>query len=219
MSYHLEKQIDKLKKLILQLGKMVEESVRGAIQSIQDRDATLAQKIRDGDSAINDAEVDVEEECLHTLALYQPVAQDLRYVIAILKINNDLERIADLAVNIAKQAYFLSNEAPLNVVPFDLPEMAKSIQFMLKNSLDAVVNLDPELAQSVRDTDDRVDEIHRLMYQQVAIQLRDEPEHINQLIHLLGVSRHLERIADLTVNIAEDVLYMAKGEIVRHGGS
>jgi len=216
MSYHLEKQINNLKKRILQLGTMVEESVRGAIQSIQTRNPTLAQEIIDGDSTINEAEVDVEEECLHTLALYQPVAQDLRYVVAILKINNDLERIADLAVNIAKQAHYLSKEKPLDVVPFDLPGMSKTIQSMLKSSLDALVNLDPDLAQSVRDTDDRVDEIHRRMYQQVERQLRDEPEHTRQLIHLLGVSRHLERIADLTVNIAEDVLYMAKGEIVRH---
>lgn len=92
--------------------------------------------------------MDVEEECLHTLALYQPVAQDLRYVVAILKINNDLERIADLAVNIAKQAHSLSKETPPNVVPFDLPGMTKTIQSMLKNSLDALVNLDPDLAQS-----------------------------------------------------------------------
>lgn len=217
MSYHLEKQINKLKKLILQLGTMVEESVRGAIQSIQTRDPGLAQKIMDGDEAINEMEVDVEEECLHTLALYQPVAQDLRYVVAILKINNDLERIADLAGNIAKQVRFLAQEEPVNTLPFDLPGMTKTIQAMLKNSLDALVNLDPELAQSVRDTDDRVDEIHRQMYQQVERQLRDEPEHTSQLIHLLGVSRHLERIADLTVNIAEDVLYLAKGQIVRHG--
>ena len=217
MPKHLDRQINKLKKLILQLCTRVEEAVQGAIQAIQTHNIQLANQVIQSDEIINEAEIDVEEECLHTLALHQPVAQDLRYVVAILKINNDLERIADLAVNIAKQANYLAEEERIDDVPYDLTGMTRTVQTMLQRSIEALLNIDTDLAQSVRDTDDEVDHIHRQMYQQVEERLRKNPQHARQLIHFLGISRQLERIADLTVNIAEDVVYLAKGEIVRHG--
>lgn len=217
MSQHLQRQITKLKKQILQVGTLVEEAVRDAIQAVHSRDPALARRIVQGDTEINEMEIDVEEECLHTLALHQPVAQDLRYVIAVLKINSDLERIADLAVNVAKQAILLSEEPRIEALPYDLPGMAKKVKTMLEQSLDALVNSDTDMAEAVRTMDDDVDAIHRQMYLDVEQRIQQDPENTRQLIQLLGVSRNLERIADHTVNIAEDVLYMAKGGIYRHG--
>jgi phosphate transport system protein len=219
MTVHLQRQFENLKKMILTLGTVVEESVDAAIQAVTRRDTDLAQKVIDEDARVDLMEVDVEEECLHTLALYQPVAFDLRFVVSVLKINNDLERIADLSVNIAEQAQFLALEAELDHVPFDLSGMARRVRGMLKRSLDALVNVDSELADSVVKMDDEVDIIHREMYQQIEQSMREEPHHIEQLIHLLSTSRHLERIADHCTNIAEDVIYMARGDIARHSAS
>lgn len=216
MSTHLQRQFDRLKKLILLLGTMVEESVERAIRAAEQRDAELADKVIDDDQKIDLMEIDVEEECLHTLALHQPVAFDLRFVIATLKINNDLERIADLAVNVAEQARFLSQEDLPVDVPFDLRGMGRLVRTMLKQSLDALVNVDPKLADQVRTTDDQVDAIHRQMYEQVETLIRENPHQIQQMIHFLNISRQLERIGDHCVNVAEDVIYMARGDIARH---
>ncbi len=217
MSRHLFRQIDKLKRMVLQLGALVEKAVHQSIVSVQQRDPRLAQTVIDEDRMIDEMEIDIEEECLHTLALHQPVAQDLRYVVAVLKINNDLERIADLAVNIAEQSCLLANEMPLNLVSFDLPDMANQVQAMLSNSLDALVNIDPKQAQAVRKADDQIDRIHRALFEEVEQRISEHPEHAAQLLHVLNVSRQLERIADHAENIAEDVLYTANGEIYRHG--
>jgi phosphate transport system protein len=216
MSLHFQRQVNTLKKVILGLGTLVEEKVADAIRAIESRDTALANRVIESDDEVDKMELEVEEECLHTLALHQPVAFDLRYVIAVLKINNDLERIGDLAVNIAEQAVFLANEMPLDDIPFDLPGMAGTVRRMLKQSLDALINIDPELAQRVRESDDQVDAIHREMYQAIESGMRENPHRIEQYIHLLNVSRQLERIADHSVNIAEDVIYMAKGEVLRH---
>ncbi|MCE9589969.1 MAG: phosphate signaling complex protein PhoU [Planctomycetes bacterium] len=216
MSLHLQRQINRLKDMILALGTLVEENTEAAIRAIETRDAKLAAAVIERDNEIDQKEIDVEEECLHTLALHQPVAFDLRYIVAVLKINNDLERIADLAVNIAEKVEFLiKNRAPTGI-PFDLPQMTQKVRAMLKQSLDALVNLDPEIAEVVRRTDDEVDLIHRQMYQHVKQAIRQNPEDVELLVNLLSVSRNLERIADHAVNIAEDVIYMAKGDILRH---
>lgn len=195
---------------------MVEESVEGAIRAVDTRDTQLAQQIIKSDEQVDMMEIDIEEECLHTLALHQPVAFDLRYVVAVLKINNELERIADLAANIAKRADFLVHQPKVETVPYDLPRMAAMVRTMLKRSLDALVKIDPDMARSVVDMDDEVDEIHRQMYQDVENEIRKNLDHVPQLIHLLSISRQMERIADHAVNIAEDVMYMALGEILRH---
>lgn len=216
MSLHLQRQVNGLKKAILTLGTLVEERVADAIRAIEARDVNLANRVIESDNDVDRMEIEVEEECLHTLALHQPVAFDLRYVVAVLKINNDLERIGDLAVNIAEQAVFLANDLPLDDVPFDFPGMTSHVRRMLKMSLDALVNIDPDLAQKVRDSDDFVDAIHREVYTAVEGGIRENPHRIEQFVHMLNVSRNLERIADHTVNIAEDVIYMAKGEVLRH---
>jgi phosphate transport system protein len=216
MSKHFIRQIEKLKRMILTLGGFVEQSVEQAIRAIEDRDVDLARAVIDNDTRIDILEVDIEEECLHTLALYNPVASDMRFVVSIVKINRDLERIGDLAVNLAEQAIFLADEPRFEPAPFDLGEECSRVRSMLKRSLDALVNHDAELAKRVRDEDDAVDAIHRGMYQKVEDAIRQNPDDVARLIDLLNVSRHLEHIADLAVSISEDVVYMVKGDILRH---
>jgi phosphate transport system protein len=215
MSVHLEKEIDGLKQELLILCGMVEDSLWQAVKSIKNRDVTLTKKVIDFDLEIDQKEVKVEEDCLKILALHQPVAIDLRFIITALKINNDLERIGDLAVNIAERSQFLSTQPSVDM-PFDFETMAEKTQAMVKKSLDALVNIDCDLANQVCQADDEIDAINRQMYDQVKDQIKQSPENIEILIHLLSVSRHLERIADHATNIAEDVIYMVKGEIVRH---
>ncbi len=216
MSLHLQRQIDQLKKMILALGAQVEESLQQAINAIDQRDARIAQEVIEADHRIDMAEVDIEEECMHTLALHQPVAFDIRYVVATLKINTELERIGDLTVNIAQKAFFLAKHLRIDQVPFDLAGLSRLVRLMLQQSLDALVNIDADLAEKVRVRDDEVDEIHRGMYQCIEQAIREDVELVRVYIHLLGVSRDLERIADHAVNIAEDVIYMARGDIMRH---
>lgn len=215
MSVHMKREIDKLKSKLLSLCRVVEESFLQAVKSIKEQNANLAKKVIKADIKIDHMEVDVEEECLKILALYQPVAIDLRFIITALKMNNDLERIGDLAVNIAERSQFLAAQPKIDV-PFDFDRMAEKTQLMLRKSLDALVNMDCKLAHEVCAADDEVDTINRKMYNQVKDGIRSHPEWLESLIHLLSVSRDLERIADHTTNIAEDVIYMVKGEVVRH---
>ena len=156
MNVHFLRQIEKIKRQLLALGAMVEEALHDSIRAIQTRDVDLAISVIDGDQKIDLAEIDVEEECLHTLALYQPVATDLRLLVAVLKINHDLERIGDLAANIAEQVRFLAGEAEVERIPFDLEGMSRRVVSMLNKSLDALVNLSAEQAETVRKLDDEV---------------------------------------------------------------
>ena len=215
MAKHLQREIENQKKKLLALGANVETSVREATLSIEKLDADLAQKIIDNDINIDNTEVEIEEDCLKILALHQPVAVDLRFIVAVLKINNDLERIGDLAVNIAERAVFLAGQSKVNI-SIDLVDMAHNAQSMLKKSIDALINHDAQLAHKVCVSDDIVDQMNRQMYLKVQEAILKNPEQITPLIHLLSASRHLERIADHTTNIAEDVIYMIEGQIVRH---
>ena len=215
MSAHLHKAIDLLKKKILLLGARVEESLREAVRSIELRDLERARRVIKGDEEIDHLDVDVEEECLKVLALYQPVAVDLRFIVTVLKINTVLERIGDVAVNIAERSEFLATQPPVNV-HFDFQKMAEKTQSMLSRSLDALVNYDVRLAREVCAADDEVDAMNREMYEVTKQGIRENIENLDTLIHLLATARHLERIADLASNIAEDVIYLVRGEIVRH---
>lgn len=215
MRVHLQREIDRLKKQILHLGALAEKSVHDAVQALKRRDADLAEDVIQGDTVIDDIEVEIEEECQKILALHQPVAHELRYIIAILKINNDLERVGDLAVNVAERARFLATQEPVHM-QFDFPGMTEKVQAMLRESLDALVHSDVDLAYRVCIADDEVDALHRQMFNQVQDAIRARPDQLEPLIHLLSVSRHLERIADLATNIAQDIIYMINGDIVRH---
>ncbi len=215
MTKHFQREIEKLKKMILSVGTLAEEAVWKAVKAVEDRDASLASTVIGKDHEIDQIEVDVEEECLKVLALHQPVAADLRFIVAVIKINSDLERIGDLAVNIAEQAVPLASRERLDF-PFDMHGMAEKAQSMLRRSLDALVNYDAKLALQVCGSDDEVDAMNREMYGKIQNSIRRKPEQIEQFIHLLTVSRNLERIADHATNIAEDVIYAAEGAIVRH---
>jgi phosphate transport system protein len=216
MTKHFERQIDRLKEMLLTLGGMVEKSVDEALRAIESRNVELARKVIDNDTEIDRMDVEIEEECLHTLALYNPVASDVRYVVAVLTINKDLERIGDLAVNLAEEAIFLENEPPIQQAPFDLLDEGRRVRQMLKDCLDALVNRDATLARRVLKADDEVDRIHREMYRGVKEAIRQNPLETSRFIELLNTSRQLERIADHAVNIAEDVIYVVEGRIVRH---
>jgi phosphate transport system protein len=178
-------------------------------------DADLADQIIKRDREINETEVDIEEECLKVLALHQPVAVDLRFIIAVIKINNELERIGDQAVNIAQRVQVIAKR-PKPPFWFDYSEMGEKAQKMLRMSLDALVNLDVDLAYRVITMDDEVDQIKREAYDKIKQAIQDLPERVGYYINLLLISRHLERLADHATNIAEEVIYLVEGEIFRH---
>ncbi|TFH25396.1 MAG: phosphate signaling complex protein PhoU [Myxococcales bacterium] len=215
---HLDREIDRLKRHVLALSAIVEENVSKAVRAVMERDNDLATTVLRSDHQVDTIEVEVEEECLKILALHQPVALDLRFIVAVLKLNNDLERIGDLAVNIAEQVEPLSEQDAVTL-PIDLRPIAKRAQMMLRDALDALVNKDPNSARSVCAADDEVDDLHREISRRVTDLLSEAsaPTDVTVLIRLLSVSRCLERVADLATNIAEDIIYMTEGDIVRHG--
>ncbi len=215
MSKHLHQQIDLLKQRVLFLGTLVEEAIARAVSALFTRDAALAERVIAADTVIDRMEVEIEEECLKILALYQPVAYDLRFVVSVLKINNDLERIGDLGRNIAKRAAYLSNAAPLELPP-QLREMAAKAQTMVKNGLDALVNGDAALARQVRLDDDAVDDLRSQIRADMMEHIRKNPTQVELLLKINAVAKHLERIADMATNVAEDVIYLVQGDIVRH---
>jgi phosphate transport system protein len=218
MSKHFQRDVDQLREQLLRVGSLVESATNRAITALTHRQPDLADEVLDADDDIDALEVQIEEECLKILALHQPVAADLRYVIAVMKVNNDLERMGDQAVNIAERAVFLAQRPPLDV-PLQIERMAEVAQQMVQSSLDAVVNLDVDLARTVGEMDDEVDEIHREMFRIVQERIRRSPDVVEVAIANLSASRDLERIADLATNIAEDVLFTVLGEVVRHRGA
>ena len=215
MAKHLQNELEKLKRKLITLSSVVEGRVVMAVKSVGNKDYDLAKEVIDNDHAIDLIEVEVEEECLKILALYQPVAVDLRYVIAVLKINNDLERIGDLAVNIAEQSIYIGKQKNIKI-PFDFDSMSEKTVAMLKKALDSLVQLDTSLAHQTCLDDEEVDAINRDMYGKIYSGIQNDPAHVECFIRYLSISRHLERIADYATNIAEDVIYMMEGTIVRH---
>ena len=215
MAQHFLREIEALKQKLLGLSAMVEERIAKAIDSVVKHDATLALEVVEGDNDVDQMEVEVEEDCLKLLALYQPVAVDLRFVVAVLKINNDLERMADKAVNIARRAEYLSQH-PRQTLPSSLTAMAREVELMVRHSLDALVQDDTALARQVCANDRAVDRHNREIHREIQDQIRSNPDDVERLVHTLSVARHLERIGDLATNVAEDVIYTVEGEIVRH---
>lgn len=215
MSKHLQRDLDTLKKRLLEVGSLVEESTNKAIVALTKLRRDLAEEVIAFDDEIDTRELQIEEECLKILALHQPVARDLRFVIGAMKVNNDLERMGDQAVNIAERAAMLSSEPPLGL-PLDFGRMADVVRTMVRSSLDAHVNEDTALAASVRLMDDEVDDIHREMFAVLKSRMCDQSGIVERAVAYLSASRDLERIADLATNIAEDVIFMVDGRIVRH---
>ena len=215
MRIHLNRDVEKLKRQFLALGAEVEEDVHTAVCAVEERDLKLAQEVLDRERRVNEIEVDVEEECLKVLALHQPVAGDLRYIVAVMKINADLERIGDLAEHIAERAIVLCGQ-PRIEVPLRLGEMADKAQTMLRQVLDAFVNLDTAASHAICAADAEVDEINQTISKQVKEMIARQPSQIEALLQILHIARHLERIADHATNIAEDLIYLVEGKIVRH---
>jgi len=215
MSKHLERDLDRLKKKILTMGAMVESAANKAINALVERRLQWAEEVMAGDDEIDSREVEIEEDCLKALALHQPVAADLRFIITVLKVNNDLERMGDLAVNIAERAAYLTTHDPIQV-PVDFTRMIEIVRAMVRDSLDALVKQDAALARRVCHRDDEVDELNRNMYHLLQDLMAREPQAIKRAVHTLSACRHLERIGDLATNVAEDVVFMVEGEIVRH---
>ncbi|MBI3895152.1 MAG: phosphate signaling complex protein PhoU [Acidobacteria bacterium] len=215
MAKHLQLEIKKLNKKLLAIGDTVVEAIQKALAALEERREALAREVMEGDRRIDRGEVAIEEECLKLLALYQPVAEDLRFIAAVMKINNDLERMGDEAVNIAEHAVFLAQSEPI-LIPPRLKDMTISAMRMVQESLAAFVNSDSQVARRICGEDDEVDQYNREVINIVWKMMEKDPKTIEQATHLFSISRHLERIADHATNIAEDVVYMVEGKIIRH---
>jgi phosphate transport system protein len=215
MSVQFQRELNTVRKNLLSLGAVVEDLLTKAMVALINRDRELADNVARGDAEVDRREIDIEEDCLKILALHQPVAHDLRFLIAVLKMNNDLERMGDITTNIAKRARWLSKRDAV-AWPDGLEELAGKVKLMVEQSLDALVTENGQLARQVCASDTEVDDLKRQMSATFRDRLAREPQNAETLLKMLDVPRHLERIADLATNIAEDVIYMVEGEIIRH---
>lgn len=213
--YTFHHELTKLNKKLLQLSSMVEERVRKATQVIESKDQDAIHGIIVSDYQVDEMEVEIEEDCLKILALHQPVASDLRFLIAVIKINNEMERIADMAVSIAMRVDNISKFNHPEAISYDFSIMSDKVIAMLKNSIDALVNGDAKLAKSIFLDDDVVDACRNRCYEDIKERIRKDPEHPGYHINTYLLARHLERIGDRAVNIAEEVVYFVEGNITR----
>jgi phosphate transport system protein len=215
MRAHFQRDLDQLQLHILDMASLVSLAVHQTIRALQERQPSLAEEVIRGDEEIDREENFVEDECLKMLALHQPVAVDLRRIIAVLKINTDLERMADLCVNIAERVVSLG-QVPAVPFPDRLQQMADLTTAMVQGSLDAFINQDARLARNILLMDDEVDGYNREIIAELVAQMKAQPTFVTQGLSLFSAVRHLERIADHATNIAEDVVYLVEGEIIRH---
>lgn len=215
MSKHMQRDLEKLQKLVLKMAGLVEESVYQSAVALQNRDTELAVRVIEGDSLIDLLENDVQEECLKILALHQPVAVDLRRISSVLLISTDLERMGDLATGIAERVCDLA-KPPLVTIPERTRTMADRAIQMVRKSLDAFVNSDAIAARTVIKHDDEVDADNQAILRDLIAEMKRSPERIDKLLSLFSAIRHIERIADHATNISEDVVYLVEGSIVRH---
>jgi len=215
MDTHFQKELAKLKESLLKMAGLVEEAINNSVQALVKRDSDLVDKTMDLESRINAMDLDIEEMCLKLLALRQPMAIDLRFITAAMKINTDLERMGDQAVNIAERATSLNQEPPLK--PYiDIPRMAEIAQTMVRDVLDSFVKRDSKLARSVLERDDLVDGLNHQVFRELLTFMISDPASILRSAHLMIVCRCLERIADHATNIAEDVIFMVEARVVKH---
>lgn len=212
---HLHRDLDQLHKSLLDLGGSVEIAIRDATAALFSRDVELAHKVMEREREIDLAEVQIEEDCLKMLALHQPVATDLRFVIAALKVDNDLERMGDAAESIAARALQLAELPPVEI-PEPLFAMVQAAKGMTRKALECLVHADVVLARQILVDDDSVDSAQRSMFDALQERMRQRPEQIEACVLLLSATRQVERVADLATNIAEDVIFLHQGEIVRH---
>jgi len=215
MSFIMHREIEHLKKKLLSMGAIIEDAIAKAIKALVERDEQLAATVIESDCIVDNLEVEVEEDCLKILALHQPVATDLRFVIAVMKMNNDLERMGDLAAHIAKRSIYLATHEPIDL-PINFPVMAQKAQSMVKRSLDSLVNADPDEARAVCAKDDELDALREEYDKVIHEALANMPGQSKTLMNYGSIVRHLERLGDMATNVSEDVIYMVEGHIIRH---
>jgi phosphate transport system protein len=212
---HFQEELDELKSRLLQMGGLAEEQVRLAIKGLVDRDTALIDLVIKSDSPLNDLHIEIDGRCFTLLALYQPMAVDLRAIVSAVKINTDLERVGDLAINIAEAARRYAGHPPVKKL-IDIPRMASIAQAMLRDALDAFVRRDTALAQHVLDEDDKLDALKTQIFRELLTYMLQDPSTIEPALDLILISRHLERIGDHATNVAEDVIFMVSARDVRH---
>jgi phosphate transport system protein len=212
---HFQEELEQLQARLLEMGGMAEENVRLAVKGLVDRDRELIDRALTGDEALNALHIEIDNRCFTLFALYQPMAADLRAIVAAVKINTDLERVGDLAVNIAEAARRYVSHTPVKKL-IDIPRMASIAQTMLRDALDAFVRRDIDLAQHVLNEDDRLDALKTQIFRELLTYMLQDPTTIEPSLDLILVSRHLERIGDHATNIAEDVIFIVSARDVRH---
>jgi len=212
---HFQEELEQLQARLLEMGGLAEERVRAAIQGLSDRDVDVIDQVMQGDEPVNELHVEIDNRCFKLLALHQPMATDLRAIVSAVKINTDLERVGDLAVNIAEAARRYAAHPPVKKL-VDLPQMANIAQAMLRDALDAFVRRDTTLAREVLDEDDRLDELKTKIFRELLAYMLNDRATVEPSLDLNLISRHLERIGDHATNIAEDVIFMVSALDVRH---
>ena len=215
MNRHFQLELESLKIILIKMGSVVEENVNNALQALLEHESDLAHKVIENETRINSLEIEIDNAIIDLLALQQPVASDLRFIIAAQKINNDLERIGDHAVNIAESDLNLLKIKPLDSL-LEIPKMVVTIKLMLHQALDSFILIDPKVAQTVLETDDQIDDLNRSMTNEVIELLKSDKKTIECGLELIRISRNLERIADIATNIAEEVIYYAQARVVKH---
>jgi phosphate transport system protein len=215
MERRLDHDLDRIRQSLLRMGGMVEGMVAKATRALLERNTALCTEVIDGDHEVDRTEIEIDEACHSILGRKQPTAVDLRFLVAVMKINSDLERIGDSAVNIAQSVEQLNEQPPLK--PYiDLPHLSDLVQAMVRKSLDAFVNRDTELATEVCASDDAVDGLYKQLFRELLTYMIEDPKTVSRALHLLLISRNMERIADHATNIAEDVIYYVEGRDIRH---
>ena len=215
MERHFEEEFDRIKSKILMMGSLVEEQIRNALTALVERDEALAQRVIENDHKVNTFDVEIDEMALDALVRYQPVARDLRFVTTAMKISTELERMSDLAENICERAIELNEEPQLK--PYiDIPHMAERARIMVKESLDAFVKMDSALARKVIHDDDFVDNLTEQLFRELLSFMMENPKTISRAIRLSFIAKYIERLADHATNVAELVVYMVEGKIIRH---
>ena len=215
MERHFEEEFDRIKSKILMMGSLVEDQIRNALTALVERDEALARQVIENDHKVNTFDVEIDEMALDALVRYQPVARDLRFVTTAMKISTELERMSDLAENICERAIELNEEPQLK--PYiDIPHMAERARIMVKESLDAFVKMDSALARKVIDDDDFIDNLTEQLFRELLSFMIENPKTISRAIRLSFISKYIERIADHATNVAELVVYMVEGKIIRH---
>lgn len=215
MERHFHEQLQDLKEMLFKMASAVETSIIKSIDSLVERDNKLAEEVISMDDHINNLEILIDEQCLKLLALQQPMAVDLRFITSAMKINNDLERMGDHAVNIAERAKPLNEQEQLKPL-IDIPRMAEIAQSMVKDSLDSFIDGNISKAQDVCIRDDDVDKLDDQIFRELLTYMMDNPKTISRALHLILISKNLERIADLSTNIAEEVIFIYKARTIKH---